>query len=186
VHKRIIGGLQGLYKDLGKNPEFSELLRKTESGIDTVSVTGLTGSSKFYIAAALSKALSKPVLYLCKTSKLADAASLNLSFFLEQDVAVLRKKEIESGSAVFSSTSQSFNDRLGWLCAARQGRAVIAEAGTLLEKFIPEDLFGKSTIPIKKGDLLLREELISNLVESGYRQLQLAPAGLRTASLTYR
>ena len=57
---------------------------------------------------------------------------------------------------------------MNWLYCAMSGQPVIAEMGALFERIIPRKSFDNFVIRIRKADVLLREELITRLKQTGY------------------
>ena len=159
---------EAIYKDLFSSQNFKTLLSKIDSGEKRIPLSGLHGSSKYYLVSAIISATKKPVLFLSPTRKKAESASKNLSFFLPQPPAVLLRKEPGIGEALFSSKSQFLKERMNWLYCAMSGQPVIAEMGALFERIIPRKSFDNFVIKIRKADVLLREELITRLKQTGY------------------
>jgi len=159
---------ESIYKNLFTNQNFKYLLSKVDSGEKTISLSGLNGSSKFYLVSAILNATKKPVLLLSPTKKKAESTSKNFSFFLPEAPAVLLRKEPGTGEAIFSSKSLFLKERINWLYSATCGKPVIAEIGALFERTMPKKSFDNFVIKITKGDVLLREEFITRLKQTGY------------------
>ncbi|MFB3148270.1 MAG: hypothetical protein ACE10J_06345, partial [Thermodesulfobacteriota bacterium] len=133
-----------------------------------MSLSGLSGSSKFYLVSVILSTIKRPVLFISPTKKKAESASKNLSFFLPHPPPVLLKKEPGWGEALFSSKSLLLKERINWLYCAMSGQPVIAEIGALFERIVPRKSFDNFVMEISKGDLLLREEFIIRLKQTGY------------------
>ncbi len=159
---------EAIYKHLFDNTDFKNLLEKLQTGKGSVSLSGLSGSSKYFLASAIYKATKKPFLLICPTRRRAESAASNLSFFLKSAPAVLLKKEPGIGEAVFSSKAQLAKEKNNWLYSAILGEPLIAEIDAIYEKTIPRKNFEALTIDVCKGDLLIREELLYNLQKTGY------------------
>ncbi len=155
-------------KTLAASYQFKELRKRIEAGEKSITLSGLKGSSKFYLVQALFRTIKRPVLLLSPDRKKAESASRDLSFFLGKAPPVLIKKEFGNGKFLFSSSAGFSSERIGWLHSALNGEFVIAEAGALLEKTVPKKIFEDSLIRIDKGDLVFQEELIARLIETGY------------------
>lgn len=160
--------LETVHKNLFSNQNFKNLLSKIDSGEKVISLSGLSGSSKFYLVSEILSTIKRPVLFLSPTKKKAESASKNLSFFLPEPPPVLLKKEPGWGEALFSSKSLLLKERINWLYCAMNGQPVIAEIGALFEKIMPRKFFDNFVMRINKGDLLLREEFIIRLKQTGY------------------
>lgn len=157
-----------IYKNLDKDENYKDLIDQINGGEKLLSLSGLSGSSKFYIASAIYKTTKKPFLFLSPNIRKAEFAANNLSFFLNQRPAVLQKKEPGVGEAVYSSKSQFLKERNNWLYSAINGKPVIAEVGALFECTVPRESFENLVFTVGKGDFILREELISRLIQTGY------------------
>ncbi|MGH7889508.1 MAG: hypothetical protein ACRENF_03050, partial [Thermodesulfobacteriota bacterium] len=147
---------------------FNQLLEKIKAGENTLKLSGLEGSSKFYLITALAKALERPILYLVPSKESGEVASDNISFFLGQTPPLLLKKELLAREALFSSHTAEIADRISWLCSAIEKQIIIAEAPALFEKVIPRKVLENSLITLEKGVLFPRDELISKLVQMGF------------------
>ncbi|MEW6146087.1 MAG: transcription-repair coupling factor [Thermodesulfobacteriota bacterium] len=160
---------ESVKKTLGGSGKWRSLLRRIEAGERAVSLSGLGGSSKFFLIYALGETTGRPLLVISPTAKRAESASQDLSFFLGMKPRVLLKKEIGTGRPLFSSTaSKSGADRIAWFNSAIGGGTLCAETQALFDKSIPRKTFAASVIRVEKGGLLYRDELISRLAKSGY------------------
>jgi len=161
--------LDNVIKTLNESGKFRNLLKKIEAGERTISLSGLGGSSRFFLVCALREMTRRPVLVISPTAKRADGASHDLSFFLGERPRVLLRKEIGTGRPVFSTAAaKSGSDRIAWLNSALNGEVLVAETHALFDKTIPRDAFLGSVIKVEKGRLSFRDELISGLIKSGY------------------
>ncbi|MEM7009461.1 MAG: transcription-repair coupling factor, partial [Thermodesulfobacteriota bacterium] len=159
-----------LYKYLFKHDSFKSLIQKIEAGDNRVSLHGLSGTSKYFLLSAIYYFTNRPFLLLCPSRRKAESAVNNLSFFLNSAPWVLEKKEPSIGEVVFSSKSQLLKEKNSWLYSAISGKPLIAEISALFEKTITRKNFENFLIHIQKGDLLIREELIEQLAQTGYVQ----------------
>ena len=156
-------------KTLGESGKFRNLLRKIEAGEREIPLSGLGGSSRFFLIHALKEAVKRPLLILSPTAKRAESASHDLSFFLGKKPPVLLKKEIGTGKPIFSTAaSKSGPDRIAWLNAALSGGVLVAETPALFDKTIPRKTFEGSVIRVVKGSEMYRDALMSRLIRLGY------------------
>ncbi len=159
---------ESIFKNLNKNENYSNLINKINAGEKTLSLSGLSGSSKYYLVSAIYQSTNKPFLILCSDRKKAESAARNSSFFLHETPQVLLRKELGMGEAVYSSKSQFLRERNNWLYSASIGKPVIAEIQALFETTIPKKDFDNLILKVGKGDLLLREDLLARLINTGY------------------
>jgi len=157
-----------IYKNLYNDTNFKNLIDKINAGQKTLSLSGLSGSSKYYLASAIYKSTKRPFLFLSPTRRKAESTANNISFFLNEIPPVLHKKEPGVGEALYSSKSQFLKERNNWLYSAISGKPVIAEIDALFESTVPRKSFENLVLKVTKGDLLLREDFISQLMETGY------------------
>ena len=162
--------LRKISNELPSHPSLRELIRKANSAHSVISLSGLRGTSKSYIASEVSSLSRRPILFLSSTRKKALEASEDLSFFLGKTPPALTRKELTNGKALFSSVSRFSTDRINWLYSAQSEDLIVAEVGVLFEKFMPRGIFDSSIIEIKGGELLLRDDFIASLIENGYHQ----------------
>ena len=160
---------ESIKKTLTESGKWRNLRRRIEAGEREVSLSGLGGSSRFFLIYALKETTKRPLLIISPTAKRAESASQDLSFFLGRKPPVLLKKEIGTGRPIFSTAAaKSGSDRIAWLNSAISGGVLVAETPALFDKTIPRKAFADSVIRVVKGGLLYRDELISRLIKSGY------------------
>jgi len=157
-----------IYHNLDQDKNYRNLIKKINAGEKTLSLSGLSGSSKYFLVSAIYQSTNKPLLILCSDRRKAESAARNISFFLGETPEVLHKKEHGMGEAVYSSKSQFLKERNNCLYSASIGKPVIAEIDTLFETTIPRKEFENLVLKIQKGDLLLREDLLAQLINTGY------------------
>jgi len=160
------------YESLAGSLTFQELIRRIESRVKSVTLSGLEGASKYFFVRTLQLATGRPLLFISPDGKKAQEASQDLSFFFGKAPPVLFKKEFESGKPLFASSRRFSSDLIGWLKRALDGPLVVAESCALLKKTIPKNVFEDSIIRIETGETLFREDLIGKLLRTGYKQTE--------------
>ncbi len=160
---------EGIRGKLSESGKFRDLCSRIEAGDREIPLSGLGGSSRFFLIYALKEATNRPLLVLSPTAKRAESASHELSFFLGGKPPVLLRKEVGTGKPLFStSASKSGADRIAWLNSAISGGVLVAETPALFDKTIPRNSFADSVIRVVKGGVIYRDVLISRLIKSGY------------------
>ncbi|GJM17152.1 MAG: transcription-repair-coupling factor [Thermodesulfobacteriota bacterium] len=157
-----------IYKNLYNDTNFKNLIDKINAGEKALSLCGLSGSSKYYLVSAIYELTKRPFLFLSPNKKRAQSTASNLSFFLNETVPVLEKKEPGVGEALYSSKSQFLKERNNWLYSAMKGKPVIAEVQALFESAVPKKSFEGLILKVSKGDLLLSEDITTQLLQTGY------------------
>ena len=146
----------------------AQVLEKLKGGEKILKLSGLEGSSKFYLITALGKAIERPILYIVPSKESGEGAADNISFFLGERPPLLLKKDPNVKDALFSSHSEEISGRISWLYSAGGKQIIIAEAPALFEKVIPRDIFQDNIIRLRRESLFPRDELISRLRQMGY------------------
>ena len=157
-----------IYKNLYNDTNFKNLIDKINAGERTLSLCGLSGSSKYYLLSAIYELTKRPFLFLSPNKKKAQSTASNLSFFLKKTLPILEKKEPGVGEALYSSKSQFLKERNNWLYSAMNGKPLIAEVQALFESAVPRKSFEGLIIKVSKGDLLLSEDITTQLIQTGY------------------
>lgn len=147
---------------------FTRLLEKIKGGEKVLKLSGLEGSSKFYIVSELAKRLERPLLYLVPSREVGESAAKDIAFYSGEKPPLLQRKQLVSKGVLFSSLSNEMPERISSLYLAREKRILLAEAPALLEKRIPKDVLQDSIIQIRKGHEISRDNFISNLIQMGY------------------
>jgi len=147
---------------------FTRLIEKIKSGERVLKLSGLEGSSKFYIISELSKRLERPILYLVSSREIGESAAEDIAFYSGEKPPLLQRKQLSSKGVLFSSLSNEMAERISWLHFAAGKRILLAEAPAILEKRIPKRVFQNSIIEIQKGHEISRDDFISNLIQMGY------------------
>lgn len=147
---------------------FIRLIEKIKGGKKALKLSGLEGSSKFYVISELAKRLERPILYLVPSREVGEAAAEDIAFYSGEKPPLLQKKQLNSKGVIFSSVSKEITERISWLHSAKEKRILLAEAPAILEKRIPKGIFHNSIIQIQKGIEISRDEFISKLIQMGY------------------
>jgi transcription-repair coupling factor (superfamily II helicase) len=146
----------------------TRLLEKIKGGERVLKLSGLEGSSKFYIISELAKRLERPILYLVSSKEIGESAAEDIAFYSGEKPPLLQRKQLSSKGVLFSSLSNEMAERISWLHFAAGKRILLAEAPAILEKRIPKRAFQDSIIQIQKGHEISRDDFISNLIQMGY------------------
>lgn len=147
---------------------FIRLIEKIKSGEKALKLSGLEGSSRFYIISELAKSLERPILYLVSSKEIGESASEDIAFYWGEKPPLLHGKKLSLNGVLFSSVSKEIAERISWLHLAKEKRILLAEAPAIIEKRIPKDVFYNSIIQIQKGSEIPRDSFISNLIYMGY------------------
>jgi len=147
---------------------FNKAIEKIKSGEKVLKLSGLKGSSRFYLLSELSKETGRTILYVASSRKNLESAAGDISFYSGENTPILPKRELGTRDVLFSSYSNKTPERMSWLYHAGKVPIMLAEASALFEKVIPRGIFEESVIRLGRGDLIPRHELVSALVKTGY------------------
>src|SRR3990172_6275903 len=190
--KKYIDQFTALHKFQHKNTFYNpilsstldQLLNKMVTGEKIIKLSGLKGSSKFYIASTLAKKIERPILYLVSCKEIGKLAAKDMAFYLGEKPPILLKKELGLKNVLFSSQKDEYGERINWLYSASEKKPalstsfslrtslsngmLIAEAPALFQRTIPIDVLRNSAIKIQKGSDIIRDNFISKLIQMGY------------------
>ena len=198
--KKYIDQFTALHKSQHKNTFYNsilsntldQLLNKIITGEKILKLSGLKGSSKFYIASALAKKIERPILYIVSSKEIGELAAEDIAFYLGEKPPLLLKKASSFRDVLFSSQTEEGGERINWLYFASEKKLVLskvegpalspssslrtslsrgmllAEAPALFQRTIPIDVLQNSAIKIQKGSDIIRDNFIWKLIQMGY------------------
>src|SRR3972149_3159066 len=188
--KKYIDQFTALHKSQHKNTFYNsipsntldQLLNKIITGEKILKLSGLKGSSKFYIASALVKKIERPILYVVSSKEVGELAAEDIAFYLGEKPPPLLKKESSFRDVLFSSQTEEGGERINWLYFASEKRPALtpdesiggsrgmhlAEAPALFQRTIPIYVLRNSAIKIQKGSDIIRDNFILKLIQMGY------------------
>jgi len=155
-----------------RDPVFLKILGDLDlPSLGHVNVTGMTDSQKAYLVRAISgKTGQKPVI-LVPDELRARTLQLDLSSFCEEDVLILRQRELNLAD-VDASSREAELSRIGVLRRLLTGEfgAVIITAGALMNRLMPVSDFQESLITLRVGKRVRPEDLAIRLINIGYER----------------
>src|SRR3972149_3712565 len=188
--KKYIDQFTALHKSQHKNTFYNsipsntldQLLNKIITGEKILKLSGLKGSSKFYIASALVKKIERPILYIVSSKEIGELAAEDIAFYLGEKPPLLLKKESSFRDVLFSSQTEEGGERINWLYFASEKKPaltpdefiggsrgiLLAEAPALFQRTIPIYVLRNSAIKIQKGSDIIRDNFILKLIQMGY------------------
>ena len=188
--KKYIDQFTALHKSQHKNTFYNsipsntldQLLNKIITGEKILKLSGLKGSSKFYIASALVKKIERPILYIVSSKEIGELAAGDIAFYLGEKPPLLLKKESSFRDVLYSSQTEEGGERINWLYFASEKKPaltpdefiggsrgmLLAEAPALFQRTIPIYVLRNSAIKIQKGSDIIRDNFILKLIQMGY------------------
>ena len=155
------------------NNDLREVSKRISSGTGKLSISGLTGSSKYFIAHLLSSYLKRPFVFVSDLFDDDPLFSDNFNVFSESTAPVFEKKFYSVESIVGSSNLIKTVQRISALVSLCEGRNLLIQPSAVFDKTIPPGLLSGSTVPLSVNLLIDREELINSLGSIGYRKSDL-------------
>lgn len=137
-----------------------------------ISVAGLDGSARAFFTAALVHFCRKPALVITADSARAEKTCADLDAFYPGEVRLLPSRELFAPEEVLTRSEESQQMRLQffeWLYSHKHGIYVAPQAA-LLSQVLPPETWQGLAIKLKPGDLLEREEFLSELTARGYER----------------
>src|SRR3972149_2513443 len=180
--KKYIDQFTALHKSQHKNTFYNsipsntldQLLNKIITGEKILKLSGLKGSSKFYIASALVKKIERPILYVVSSKEIGELAAEDIAFYLGEKPPLLLKKESSFRDVLFSSQTEEGGERINWLYLASKKNPplppdefsggsrgmLLAEAPALFQRTIPIYVLRNSSFKGYKGSQIIRVDSI--------------------------
>ena len=150
------------------NPKLDSIKESLNSGVRNLTVSGLKGTSKFFLANQISKSLSRPYLYIFDSLTDLGSKPKGLSFFHSRELNIFKRKTLEIKSLISTQAENDKHQRLGTLIAALKNQSLCAEAGAMFEPVIPKKILKNSAIHLKVNDKTERDEFVYRLIGAGY------------------
>jgi transcription-repair coupling factor (superfamily II helicase) len=157
------------------DPLFNAVIEKINQGENELKVSGLHGSAKSLLFAALFKTIKKPQIIICSTERKAKDVYQDVSFFLDgKDVVFYPPWEIVS-TDMLSYQGDVESRRIDALFRLIYGNPAVfvVPLSALLQRAIPRNILEDYVETISIGDTLERDSFTAKLDEGGYRRVAL-------------
>jgi transcription-repair coupling factor (superfamily II helicase) len=153
--------------------QVSDLFRRGERA---VVLSGLTGSARALVLAAIRKALRRPVVAVLRSNREVEEIQSDLDFFtgalgVTSESGLLTIPAIEADPYDGTSPHADLLERRALaLDRAARGDAglVLTSIGALVERTVPPDLFRASELTLRVGENMPPELIVDLLIASGY------------------
>ncbi|MCL1988414.1 MAG: transcription-repair coupling factor [Firmicutes bacterium] len=142
-------------------------------------VTGLVGSQKWHLAAAVMAKFGRSGVIVTYSELSAKAAFDDISYFCQQNCLLYPARDLLFYAADVKSSDIS-RKRFSVLSAILAGKnpVIVLSAEVLLERIMPKQMLLDKIITLNVGDSLSIDEFIETLVKMGYsRTYQVEGAG---------
>lgn len=155
-----------------RDPIFQKILGDlAQPTFDHINTTGMTDSQKAYLVSALSQKTGRKPVVLVPDELRARTLQLDMSAFVEEDVLILRQRELNLAD-VDASSREAELSRIGVLRRLLTGDfgAVIITAGSLMNRLMPVSDFLNSFVTLRIGMRVRPEDLAMRLINIGYER----------------
>jgi transcription-repair coupling factor (superfamily II helicase) len=155
-----------------KDPVFQKILEELREPVRShINVTGMTDSQKAYLISAVCRETGQKPVILVPDELRARMLQMDLSAFCEEDVLILRQRELNLADVDASSRDAELS-RIGVLSRLLRGDfgAVIITAGALMNRLMPASDFSNTQVNLCVGMRVSPEDLSMRLVNIGYER----------------
>ena len=139
-----------------------------------LTLSGLSGTSKYFTAHLISSYLKKPFIFVSESLENDPLLSDSFNAFSEYKSEILEKKNYLNESIIGSGNIISTCGRISALGTLEQGKNLLIHPSALFDKTVPRKLLSSATINLSVNDAVIREEFISSLNKIGYRKSEQA------------
>ena len=167
-----------LFRRLFESSEFEQLASEITAGRRVVVVSGLAGSARALVLAALEKKLGRRVIFVTRSNREVEEFQSDVEFFYcalngvsTSDQSVLTVPAVEADP--YDGTSphaEVLEQRALALYRATRGEAriLLTSLGALAERTISPELLKASSITLRAGEEMPPELIVDLLIAAGY------------------
>jgi transcription-repair coupling factor (superfamily II helicase) len=164
--------MQNITQIVTKLGEYTEILSQIEAGRSPVGVSGLSTVHRAQLAAALSAATERPLVFVCADEQEGRRVQGDLSAFTGSDVPLLAGREFVFHNATASREWEHQRLKLLRGLQTETIPVLVATVEGLLQRTMPPDTLHGSVLELKEGKSLPLEEVTRRLVRSGYTRCE--------------
>ena len=163
---------EGLFSAYESRDEWKTLTaRLAQAGC--TSVYEIAEGERPFLAAALRRKTSRPVVLLCSTELVAQRYAQDIERLTGEKCGVLPPRDLQFSRAASSRESTWLRLRnLDELCR-KKARILCLSLESLLDRCVPKDVFSQSVIALEEGRDFPPEELMRRLLASGYERVSM-------------
>ncbi|WP_223069055.1 transcription-repair coupling factor [Paenibacillus caui] len=166
--------LQALIQAFSKDSDFQSLTAGVEAGMKEQLVSGLSGSSRQVMLAALHEQLKRPLLVVTHNMFSAQKIAEDLQEALSPDQVLLYPaNELVAAESAISSP-ETLAQRIEVLLKSSQGfRGIIVVPFSGVRRLLPSpDVMARAGVHLKLGGTLKLDAFLSSMVELGYERVE--------------
>jgi len=154
------------------NNDLEEIGKLIESGASSLTMSGLRGTSKYFIPHLISIYLKRPFIFISENYNCDPLLIENFNEFSDYDAKIFKKKNYIVDSLIGGNLKNTC-ERISALLSLKNGKNIVVEPFALFEKTVPEEILSACKIELKINQSFLREEFICSLHSIGFRKSEL-------------
>ncbi|MDR6721339.1 transcription-repair coupling factor [Paenibacillus amylolyticus] len=166
--------LQALIQAFSKDPDFGSITAGIKSGMKEQLVSGLSGSARQIMLAALHQEMNRPLLVVTHNMFSAQKIAEDLQEALSPDqVLIYPANELVAAEAAVSSP-ETLGQRIDVLVRCAQGfRGVVVIPFSGVRRYVPlPEVMANARILIKQGNTLQLDSFLLEMVKLGYERVE--------------
>ncbi len=154
--------------------ELQNISKHIRSGPGTFTLSGLSGTSKYFTAHILSSYLEKPFIFISESLETDPLLSDSFNAFSDYKAGILEKKNYVNESIIGSGNIINTAARISALASLEQGKNLLVHPSALFDKTVPGNILSSATINLRINEAVIREEFIGSLNKIGFRKSEQA------------
>ena len=166
--------LQALIQAFSKDPDFGSITAGVKSGMKEQLVSGLSGSARQIMLAALHQEMDRPLLVVTHNMFSAQKMAEDLQEALSTDqVLIYPANELVAAEAAVSSP-ETLAQRIEVLVRCAQGfRGIVVIPFSGVRRYVPvPEVMANAQIQIKQGNTLQLDSFLLEMVTLGYERVE--------------
>jgi len=150
--------------------ELEDISEQIGSGISRLTISGLSGTSKYFIAHLISTFLKRPFIFVSDSFDSDPLLSDNFNVFSEYDAEIFEKKTYSIESIVGSGNIINTVERISALVSLENGKNLVIQPSALFDKTVPGEILSSASIYLSINKTVIREKFIDSLYSIGFRK----------------
>lgn len=166
--------MEALIRAFAQDEDVQSIISGIRSGMREQMVSGLSGSSRQMMFAAMSQELKQPILVVAHNMFAAQKIAEDMQGCLPKDQVLLYPANELMSVEAASASPEMMAGRLHTLTRLSQGfQGVVVAPFAAVRRFLPvQEVFSKASKTISTGDKLDLEAFLNQMVEMGYTRVE--------------
>jgi len=154
--------------------ELQNISKQIRSGSGRLTISGLSGTSKYFLAHLLSSYLERPFIFVSESFDNDPLLSDNFNVFSDHKAEIFEKKNYLIESIIGSGNIINTVGRISALVSLEQGKNLLLHPSALFDKTVPGSILSSAAVNLKVNSTVNREEFIDSLYSIGFRKSEQA------------